>query len=211
MVLRMLIQPPHEHKPPVMDGSADPASRWIRDAWQKDPPAVESALSLIGENLARFARHCIAAGADGIFLSVRPDWVDAEARLGLYRRIVQPADLHILSAASAGRFNVLHVCGTPGDLRPFNAFPVQALSWADRAAGPSIASVKDWLRPAICCGLDNLHTLQNGSPDDVKGEVVDAIRQAAGRPILIAPGCTFDPALVPPENLRAVRQAVEMA
>ncbi len=209
MVMPMLIQPPLVHKPPVMDGSSDHASGWIRDAWRKNPQAVEAALHTIGQNLARFARCCIAAGADGVFLSVRPDWIDAELHPGLYRRIVQPTDLHILSAASEGRFNVLHVCGTPGDLHPFNAFPVQALSWADRAAGPSIASVRDWLKPAICCGLDNLRRLPNGSPDDVKNEVADTIRQAAGRPILIAPGCTFDPAVVPPENLLAIRQSLE--
>ena len=39
--------------------------------------------------------------------------------------------------------------------------------------------------------------------------MADAVRQAGGRHLLIAPGCTFDPAAVPPENLRAIRRAVE--
>jgi hypothetical protein len=82
---------------------------------------------------------------------------------------------------------------------------------ADRAAGPSIAEVKDWVQPAICGGVDNLSTLPNGTPDACRAEVRDARRQAAGRPIIIAPGCTYDPRLVPPQNLRAVCDAARQS
>ncbi len=47
-----------------------------------------------------------------------------------------------------------------------------------------------------------------GSPADCAAEVADALRQAGERPILIAPGCTYDPAAVPKENLLAIRHAV---
>jgi len=36
---------------------------------------VRGALERIARNLARFAARCLAAGADGIFLSVRDDWL----------------------------------------------------------------------------------------------------------------------------------------
>ena len=39
--------------------------------------------------------------------------------------------------------------------------------------------------------------------------VADALQQAGERPIMIATGCTFDPGTVPPENLHAIRRAVE--
>jgi len=39
-------------------------------------------------------------------------------------------------------------------------------------------------------------------------EVADALRQARPRPIMIAPGCTFDPARVPEANLQALADAV---
>ena len=45
----------------------------------EDRQAVGEALATIGESLARFAARCVAAGADGIFLSVRDDWVDTPA------------------------------------------------------------------------------------------------------------------------------------
>jgi len=86
---------------------------------------------------------------------------------------------------------------------------VHVIHWADGSAGPPIAEVAGWVRPALCAGVDNLGTLVTGSPEDCAQEVEDAVAQAAGRPILIAPGCTFDPQAVRPENLHAIRRAVE--
>jgi hypothetical protein len=57
--------------------------------------------------------------------------------------------------------------------------------------------------------VDNLTTLPNGAPEDVAREVADALKQAADRPIIITPGCTFDPAKVPEANLHAIGRAVQ--
>ena len=65
------------------------------------------------------------------------------------------------------------------------------------------------LRPAICAGVDNIGTMVSGSPDDLTREIADAVQQGGDRPIMIAPGCTFDPDAVPTENLHAIRRAVE--
>ncbi len=167
---------------------------------------------MIAESLANFARQCLAAGADGVFLSVRDDWVDSPANgRGTYDRLVQPGDLAILTAVESGTFNMLHVCGKPLEFQRFAGYPVQVINWADRYAGPSIAEVSNWVRPALCAGLDNLETMVSGSPDDCVRQVADALRQAGGRPMLIAPGCTYDPQRVPAANLHAVRGAVEIA
>jgi uroporphyrinogen decarboxylase len=164
-------------------------------------------MNAIGHSLASFARRCIEAGADGVFLSVRDDWVAEPGVADLYERLVRPGDLQILAAASGGQFNILHVCGRAIDFRAFAAYPVQVLNWADRCAGPSIAQVKGWLVPAICCGVDNLSTLPLGTTGDVECEVAEALRQAGERPIMISPGCTFDPARVSANNLKAMVQA----
>ena len=143
-------------------------------------------------------------------LSVRDDWVDTpENGAGVYDRLVRGGDLKILAGAAGGTLNILHVCGKPLDFGRFGQYPVQALNWADRIGGPPIAEVASWLGPAICCGIDNLGTLVSGSPGDIEREVADAVQQAAGRPIMIAPGCTFDGHAVPPANLRAIRRAVD--
>lgn len=208
MVLRLLVEPPKHHLPPDLDASADSPSRWIREAYATSPEAVTSALRAIGTSLARFAAKCRQAGADGIFLSVRDDWVDLAGRAtegpNLYQTLVRPTDLEILSAVSDAPFNILHVCGQTTNLRPFGEYPVRVINWADRAAGPSIESVRQWMQPAICGGVDNLGTLRHGSADDVRQEVADTLHQAGTRPIIIAPGCTFDPDRVPRANLEAL-------
>ncbi len=211
MVLRQLVQPPTVHKPPNLDAAADGASQWIRRAYRENPGAVTRAFETIGANLARFARRCVAAGADGVFLSVRDDWVDMPETPGVYERLVRPTDQAILGAVQEARFNVLHVCGKAVHFRGFAEYPVAVLHWADRAAGPSMREVAGWAKPALWGGVDNLGTLVTGTAEQVRAEVAEALRQAGARPMMIAPGCTFDPARVPAANLEAIGDAVRGA
>jgi len=211
-VLRRLCRPPsEEHGPPTL-GLLDDRDGTIAAMLRADRAAVAEALQRIGSALSKFAVACLEAGADGVFLSVRDDWVDTPANgPGTYDELVRPVDLSILSAVRGGRFNVLHVCGQARDFRRFADYPVQAVNWADRYAGPSIAQAAGFLRPAICAGLDNLGTMPTGTPADCAEQVRDALRQAAARSILIAPGCTYDPQAVPQANLEAIAQAVRSA
>jgi uroporphyrinogen decarboxylase len=208
--LRRTVGPQSDvHGPPSMGPSADPRDALLARFLREAPAAVARALGTIAESLANFARALIEAGAQGVYLSVRDDWVDTpENGAGTYDRLVRPGDLAILSAAGAGTFNVLHACGKALDFRRFAGYPVHAINWADREAGPSIAEAAPWVRPALLAGLDNLGTMVRGSPEDCAAEVVDALSQAGGRPMLISPGCTFDPQQVPAANLHAIRRAV---
>jgi len=200
------------HGPPTLDQTVDPRDMAMTRFLRESPDALARALQVVAESLANFAQHCLGAGADGVYLSVRDDWVDTpENGPGTYDRLVRPGDLEILAAVQAGTFNLLHVCGKGLDFARFAAYPVHALSWADRYAGPSIAQAARLVRPALCAGLDNLGTMVHGSPDDCAAQVADALQQAGDRPVLLAPGCTFDPHAVPAENLRAIRRAVEQA
>jgi uroporphyrinogen decarboxylase len=207
-VLRLLIEPPTIHMPPNLDSMADAPSQWIRQAHQENSGLVARALEIIGQNMARFASKCVAAGADGIYLSVRDDWVDVPEAPGLYDHLVRPTDRAILLAVAQAPINVLHVCGKAINFKAFADYPVPVLHWADRAAGPSIQDVARWAKPALWGGVNNLDTLVSGTAQQVRDEVLDALRQAGKRPILIAPGCTFDPARVPEANLRALADAV---
>ena len=197
------------HGPPTLSSTADPRDTAMTRFLRQSPDALARALDVVAESTANFARHCLGAGADGVFLSVRDDWVDApDNGPGTYDRLVKPTDLKILSGAAEGSFNLLHICGNALAFYRFAAYPVHALNWADRAAGPAIAVVAGSVQTAICAGLDNLETMVTGAPDDCAAEVADAVEQAGDQPIFIAPGCTFDPRAVPPENLRAIRRAV---
>jgi len=204
-VLRKYIEPPSDkHGPPKMMGE-DERDDAVTKLLNEDRPAVKAALEAISETIAAFARQCIAAGAAGVFLSVRDDWVDRPANgQGTYDEMVKATDLRILEAASGAPFNFLHMCGRPQDFKRFADYPVQVINWADRAAGPSIAYARDRASPAIAGGVDNLKTMPNGTPQDCANEVRDALRQAKDRPIMITPGCTYDPKAVPQENLKAI-------
>lgn len=211
-ILRYLTRPPSDqHGPPSMS-AGDDRDETITAMLKEDRQAVRAALQAIGQSLAAFARECILAGADGIFLSVRDDWVNRpDNGPDAYDELVRPTDLEIIDAASAGTFNMLHACGRPQNFAAFAAYPVHVLNWADRTAGPSIAYARDRVKPAIAAGVDNLKTLPQGTPEDCSHEVRDALRQAKTRPIMIAAGCTFDPAAVPPDNLKAVVAAARAA
>jgi uroporphyrinogen decarboxylase len=198
------------HGPPTRQRVADTRdaamNRWLRE----DPASLARALNIIAESLARFAAKCLEAGADGIYLSVRDDWVDTpENGPGIYDRFVKHNDLAILSAASAGTLNIVHVCGKAIDFRRFTNYPTDVIHWADRTSGPAISEVVGTVRPAICCGIDNLGTLISGTPEQCAEEVASALDEGGGRPIMIAPGCTFNANRVPPENLHAIRRAVD--
>jgi len=207
---RLMASDSDVHGPPTRGRIADLRDAKLSRFFAESPDVLTRALNAVTQTLSNFARNCLAAGADGIYLSVRDDWVDTpENGSGVYDRLVRGGDLEILAAAAGGDLNILHVCGKPLDFRRFGQYPVHALNWADRIGGPTISEAASWLGPAVCCGIDNLGTLVSGSPEDVQREVADAVEQADGRPIMIAPGCTFDAALVPSSNLLAIRQAVD--
>lgn len=213
-VLRRLLIPRlgKRHGPPSLDGNATPSDLRLSELLAEDRAAVGMALDAIAASQANFGARCIEAGADGIFLSVRDDWADTEANgLDTYETMVRSGDGQILTAARHGRLNMLHVCGAAKDFEAFAAYPVQVINWADRAAGPAIADVVERIKPAVCGGVDNLSTLPTGTPSDVERDVRDALGQAGDRPIIISAGCTYDPDVVPEENLEAMVRAARKA
>jgi uroporphyrinogen decarboxylase len=197
------------HGPPTLEAHTDPREATMNRFLREAPEALARALDVIAESTANFSRKCVAAGASGVFLSVRDDWVDCEENgVGTYDRLVQPGDLTILKGAAQGKLNLIHVCGKALDFSRFCNYPVHVINWADRYAGPSIQNAISVAKPGICAGLDNLGTLVKGTAEDCVAEMEDALNQAGDRPIMIAPGCTFDPQAVPPGNLQAIRQAL---
>lgn len=213
-VLRRLLMPNgrDRHGPPTLHGAPTPVDIKISEFLAADRSAVATALDVISDSLANFARRCVEAGADGIFLSVRDDWVNTEANgMDTYREIVRNGDLKILAAASSAQLNMLHVCGVPQDFDLFASYRAPVLNWADRDGGPPIREVISRTSSLVCGGVDNLGTLARGTPADVETEIRDALAQSGGHPMIISPGCTFDPDSVPSANLEAmVRVAREM-
>ena len=255
---------PHKkkHGPPTVGVRDDPRDALLTRMLHEDWAAMAAAVDTIGRSLANFARACIEAGADGIYLATRDDWVDTPANREAfaahrarsaeedakeaadgptagaeaggpadaerpaaaespdpYDELVALTDNTIFWAAEDGWFNVVHLCGTPRRFGRHLSDPiVHVVHWADRISGPTIGealplleSTRDLGRsrpPAIAAGVNNLETLPNGTPQAVAGEVRDALAAMGERPLIVAPGCTYDPERVPEENIRAMVAAV---
>ncbi len=174
---------------------------------RRDPERVLRALAALTETCAAFARAAIAEGADGIYLSTMASTYEALSP-DEHRRFAEPGDLAVLRAAAGGWLNILHLHGQQPMIREIAAYPVQGLSWHDRAAGPSLADTSKLFPGALVAGIEQFILLHFGTPAEVEAQVRDAIAQTGGRRLIVAAGCTY-PLTAPDCNLVAARRAVE--
>ncbi len=171
------------------------------------PDALHEGLATITESTCRFVEALQDVGVDGIFYAVQ--WADAEhLSREEYRTFGRPYDLRILDVASAYWFNLLHIHGTHIYFDDFVDYPVQVVNWHDRETAPTLAEGQRRFPGAVAGGIRRTESLLRGTPDDVRAEARDAIRQTGGRRFILATGCVT-PITAPLHNLRAVRAAVE--
>lgn len=166
----------------------------------QDPESIREGLKRIGENLAAFAAAVIKAGADGIFLAsqsskgVLPD--------GMYEDVIKPADIAILSGAQGGAFNMAHICGEQNDFALYLDYPVHALNWADKTAGPSLAEARRMTDKCLAGGIDHT-TVNQETPDALRAEVANALAEGGAKKYILAAGCSV-PNDIAPERLKAL-------
>lgn len=184
-----------------------PVRRWMTEA----PEALHGALSAVTEALSSYARACLEAGADGIFFPTT-EWGTYDACAAEeYDTFGRPYDLRVLEAVLGAPMNVLHVCRPNNMLDRLLDYPVAAVNWAIHASGnASLADTRAKTDGAVMGGVDERHALLRGSPDDVRAQVGEALRQTGSRRFLLAPGCSIAPN-TPPENLRAAVEAAREA
>lgn len=181
----------------------DAMGRFMREA----PAALERALAAVNQTLIRHARASLERGAAGIFLSVpaAEEFVSREE----YERFMRPHDLALLEAVRGlGECHVLHVHGTRLHFDRTLDHPVHALSWADRAAGPSLAEARRRTRLALVGGIDHTN-FQYTPAARIRAEVRDAVAQAPAG-LLLAPGCSLATYTFP-ELIRAARDEASRA
>jgi uroporphyrinogen decarboxylase len=171
-----------------------------------EPAALEAALAAIGETLAGYAGLALAAGADGLFyatnLATRDLLSAAECR-----RFQRPPDLRVLAAAAAAPFNVMHVCGSGVWLDEFADYPVQAFSWALAPGNPSLRDGRRRTGGAVMGGLPGKPAIATLTPAAVAERARAAVREMAGRGLLLAPDCSINPD-TPDALLHAARAAL---
>ncbi len=171
---------------------------------RQNPAAVRAGLETA--TTVRFIEAARRRGIAGIFLAVQHASYDLLSEQE-YREFGIPFDRHLLDAADGLWLNVLHLHGSRVMFDLLADYPAQVVNWHDRESPPTLRDGQSRVRGAVLGGLRRLETLLRGSPDDVRCEAQDAIRQTGGRRFILGAGCVT-PVTAPWANLRAARQAV---
>lgn len=175
---------------------------------RENPKELSRGLAIIADTYGRFVQECLRSGADGVFFATQcasHDFVSEDE----YEQFGLAYDRHVLGAAGdAGRLVILHIHGhnIMFDLLS-RSLAVHIINWHDRRTSPTLAEARLHSRVALMGGLNELHTLAEGTPAQVTAEVRDAIGHTGGRGFLVGAGCV---ALIdtPEANLKAARAAV---
>lgn len=171
------------------------------------PDELSQALDVITEVTTEFALATLEAGADSIFFATQmaqPDLVNDEQ----FRTWGISYDQQVLNTLRDHTdFILLHIHGDNiyFDL-PVQAYPVDAVNWHTRIAGPALQEALTRFDGAIVGGLTE-EVLVHGQPDEVRAQAVDAMEQTGGRRIVVGAGCVT-PIITPEQNIQAVREAI---
>ncbi len=182
----------------------------VRRAIAENPQGVHHALDVIADALAAYAAAAVDAGASGIFFAIVKLARQGVLTESEYARFGRPYDLRVLNAVQGAPFNLLHVCGPKVYFDAVMDYSVHAINWATlNQDNPTVGAAQCLTQRALIGGVDELGTLQTGTPDAVIAEAQGAIRATGGRRFLLAPGCgtSMD---VPAANLHALRRAAEL-
>jgi uroporphyrinogen decarboxylase len=156
------------------------------------PAAVERGLAAIAETLARYARECLEAGADGLFYATN---VATRALMTAEecRRFQRPFDLPILEVVKDAPFNLLHVCGEDILFDEFVDYPVTAFSWATVPGNPSLKEGHRRTGRAVVGGLPAKPQIASMTTEALVARAKAAIDEMTGRSLLLGPDCSINP------------------
>jgi uroporphyrinogen decarboxylase len=174
---------------------------------RREPTLMKDVLEILAQTTVRFVEEAMKRGAAGIFYAL----LYANYRQvteGEYVEFGQPYDLRVLEAARDGWLNILHLHGDEVRFDLMSRYPVPAISWDDRSTPPSLAEAATQFTGALVGGISQWGTMLRGRPAQVRAEIQDAIRQTAGRRLIVGTGCVT-PITTPTCNIRAARLAVE--
>ena len=173
---------------------------------QEHPAELEAALTVVNDNLVRYAMTSLHGGAAGIFYSVPATLESLTAEQ--YERFMRPFDIAFLEAIRPfGELHILHAHGSELYLDRLVDYPVHAISWADRQSGPPLAAMRQRTPRALVGGLDHVKFAEM-SAAAIREQVRAAIADVGPGKLLVAPGCAI-PSYSFPELIRAARAEVD--
>jgi len=175
---------------------------------REHPAIFHKALQNITETTIGFIKENIRLGVSGFFFATqcasRDLMSDSE-----YAEFASRYDLQTLAEANKGTwFNMVHIHGQNTRFEELANYPAQALNWHDRREYPSLKEARSLTNKCLISGMDEEGCLSKGPTDQIKLEVMDSIRQAGTRGLMIAPGCVAYPN-TPPENILTATATVK--
>ncbi len=174
---------------------------------RQDPAAVRAGLETITATTERFIEAARDRGIDGIFLAVQHASYELMCERE-YQEVGVSFDRRLLDAASGLWLNVLHLHGNRVMFDLVGEYPVQVINWHDRETPPSLREGRGRINGAVLGGLRQWDTMLRGTPEEVRLEAEEAIRQTGGRRFILGTGCVT-PITAPWANLRAARAVAE--
>jgi uroporphyrinogen decarboxylase len=169
---------------------------------QEHPADLEAVLTVVNDNLIRYAIASLHGGASGIFYSVPA--TSESLTPEQYERFMRPFDLAFLEAIRPfGECHILHAHGSGLYLDRLLDYPVHAISWADRESGPPLTLMRKLTPRVLVGGIDHVN-FPYTSAGRIREQVRTAIAEAGTRKLFVAPGCAL-PTYSFPELIRAAR------
>lgn len=155
---------------------------------REKPQALLDALDVISRSEANHAKRAIAAGAAGIFLAIDNANEGALTREE-YAKFCEPFDRRILEAVNEAPLNTLHIHGAKVYLDLFyRNWPARILNYSAHASAIPMKDVRKHYGGVLMGGIDEAN-YRMLSDADIITELRTAIA-AAGRRLIIAPGCS---------------------
>jgi uroporphyrinogen decarboxylase len=172
------------------------------------PEQLKEGLQTIAETTAEFAVASARAGATGMFFATQCDTYRLMSE-DQYREFGEPFDRMVFDAIRARvEIIMMHAHGEDIMFDLVTGYPIDAINWHDRLAGPSLAEARQRFSGMLVGGISEWTTLLEGPAEAIKAEIEDAIAQAGGRAHMVGAGCVV-PITAPHHHIRAAREAVE--
>lgn len=172
-----------------------------------DPEYAGALMARCVETAVDFARHQVGAGADTIGIG---DAVASQVSARTYESAILPHELTLVAALHGMGVRVrLHICGNITHLLP--GISTLGVDIVDLDHPVSLAGARRVLGPRVVLAgnVDPVACVMRGTPEAIAAAVRRCYAEA-GAPFMVNAGCEI-PAATPPENLRALCEAVAPA
>ncbi|MDR1980629.1 MAG: hypothetical protein LBQ39_03280 [Tannerellaceae bacterium] len=174
---------------------------------KQDPDAVAKGIKRITDGILYYIDEAAKIGVDGFYISTQGGDIKNFSDGPLFDKLIAPFDKIVIQEADrVSSLNILHICdfgSSYSNLKPFISYPGSIINPPIRLADSSPVKPKNvqtlFGRP-VFGGLDRLGIISTGTPDQIRKEVDNVLKEASPNFILAA-DCTVD-SKTPWQNLR---------